>query len=169
MRYTSEHARIAINARYRARHAMRREEIARRERSTRYALKARMIEYLGGACVRCRRTVEDLGHVVCFDFHHRDPRTKRFNFAGNYRRSWETLRMELDKCDLACAICHRLIEVEKEEADIPRGRPPVDGRRMRQRIADEATRRFAERAEAEARRLAAEQARASREQVDLFS
>ena len=44
MRFTREHARIERNALIRARHAMRREEIARRERAARYKLKARMIE-----------------------------------------------------------------------------------------------------------------------------
>lgn len=168
MRYTREHARIERNALLRARHAMRRDEIARRERAARYELKARMIEYLGGRCVRCRRTVKQIGHVVCFDFHHRDPRTKSFNFAGNYRRSWAALRAELDKCDLACAICHRLIEVEKEEAEVPRGRPPIDVAHRRGRVADEATHHFAERADASAKRLAAERVRVAREQIDLF-
>lgn len=168
MRFTREHARIERNALIRARHAMRREEIARRERAARYKLKARMIEYLGGKCVRCRKTVADLGHVVCFDFHHRNPSSKSFNVAGNYRRSWEVLRTELDKCDLACALCHRLIEIEKEEADVPRGRPPIDVAHRRGRVADEATQRFAARAEAEAKRLAAERAQAAREQIDLF-
>ena len=168
MRFTREHARIERNALIRARHAMRREEIARRERAARYKLKARMIEYLGGKCVRCRKTVADLGHVVCFDFHHRNPASKSFNVAGNYRRSWEVLRTELDKCDLACALCHRLIEIEKEEADVPRGRPPIDVAHRRGRVADEATHCFAERAEAGAKRLAAERVLAAREQIDLF-
>ena len=111
------------NARERATRAARRDAVAERERDKRDALKRRMIAYLGGACVRCRRTLEDFGHPAAFDFHHRDWRTKAFNFAGNYKRAWAVLRAELDKCDLLCACCHRITEA-LATSDRRRGRPP---------------------------------------------
>ncbi|MDF1501314.1 hypothetical protein [Roseisolibacter sp. H3M3-2] len=128
MRYTKEHTRTERNARLRARHAIRREEIARAERERRDALKRQMIEYLGGSCTRCTRTLAEIGHVAAFDFHHRDWRTKRFNVCGNYSRSWDVLRAELDKCDLVCAICHRVIEATLDDPGRRRGRPPLTAR-----------------------------------------
>lgn len=63
------------------------------------------IEYKGGKCCRC-------GYSRCLsalDFHHRDQSQKEFSMAGNYTRSWEAVKKELDKCDLICSNCHREI------------------------------------------------------------
>lgn len=125
-RYTHEHAREARNAVYRARHARRREQIIALKREERWALKRRIVDYLGGACARCRITPEQLGHVAAFDCHHVDPATKRFNLCGNHSRSWESIRAELDKCQLLCACCHRVIEALMEDSATRRGRPPLD-------------------------------------------
>ena len=44
----------------------------------------------------------------CLDFHHRDPKTKKFNIADRCKRySKKALQEELDKCDVLCANCHR--------------------------------------------------------------
>ena len=118
------------NARERAARAARRDAVAEREREKRDELKRRMIAYLGGACMRCRRTLEDFGHPAAFDFHHRDWRTKVFNVAGNYKRSWPVLRAELDKCDLLCACCHRVTEALAEPGR-RRGRPPRENPQAR--------------------------------------
>lgn len=72
----------------------------------RRALKQRMVDYKGGCCEIC-------GYERCLralDFHHRDPATKRFNLAQGHNRSWESLRLELDKCLLVCSNCHLEIE-----------------------------------------------------------
>lgn len=103
------------NARDRARRAANREAILREDRARRDALKRRMIAFLGGACVRCRRTVDDFGHVAAFDFHHRDPREKSFMICRKYSYSWARLESELRKCELLCASCHRVIEALAEE------------------------------------------------------
>jgi hypothetical protein len=75
-------------------------------RSDRRALKQRMVDYKGGRCEIC-------GYDRCLralDFHHRDPATKRFTIAHGHNRSWESLRLELDKCLLVCSNCHLEIE-----------------------------------------------------------
>jgi hypothetical protein len=62
------------------------------------------IEYKGGKC-------EDCGGVFApgvYDFHHLEPHTKEFAISRKMRRSWETLKAELDKCVLLCANCHRI-------------------------------------------------------------
>lgn len=46
---------------------------------------------------------------AALDFHHKDQSQKEFVISGNYTRSWEVLKKELDKCDLICSNCHREI------------------------------------------------------------
>ena len=58
----------------------------------------------GGKCSKC-------GYDKCigaFDFHHKDRSQKDFSISVSGKtRSWEKLRMELEKCELLCANCHR--------------------------------------------------------------
>lgn len=46
--------------------------------------------------------------VQALDFHHREPKTKEFGLSiRGLTRSWDKIKLELDKCDLLCANCHR--------------------------------------------------------------
>lgn len=67
-------------------------------------IKLMAIKYKGGACKKC-------GYSKCVDaleFHHVDELIKEFGIGRNgYCTSWEKLKVELDKCDLLCANCHR--------------------------------------------------------------
>lgn len=81
------------------------ERVARCRRN----LKAKAVEYLGGKCLMC-------GYARCIDaleFHHRDPEAKDFAISskGIYR-SFDRVKVELDKCDLLCANCHREVHAE---------------------------------------------------------
>lgn len=72
--------------------------------SYRRDVKKRLIEYKGGKCQLC-------GYNKCqeaLDFHHLDPTQKDFNISGG-TRSFESLRVEVDKCILVCSNCHREI------------------------------------------------------------
>ena len=69
--------------------------------------KQRAIEYKGGSCQRCGF----LGQAVCYDFHHRNRKDKEMEIS-RMKKSWETAKKELDKCDLLCANCHRIVEAE---------------------------------------------------------
>jgi len=77
--------------------------------------KTRMIDAFGGKCGIC-------GYDRCcdvFDLHHLDPTQKEFGF-GNKRSniiSWERMCVELRKCVLLCANCHR--EVHSGLKEIP--------------------------------------------------
>lgn len=66
-------------------------------------LKVKAVEYLGNKCSRCGYT----GVPAVFDFHHRDPSQKDFNWGNKRTSNWDNLKVELDKCDLLCSNCHR--------------------------------------------------------------
>lgn len=64
------------------------------------------IEYKGAKCCIC-------GYSKCsraLTFHHVDPTIKKFNISSGTTKSWEKLRVELDKCVLLCANCHAEVE-----------------------------------------------------------
>ena len=75
-------------------------------------LKQRAIDFLGGKCCIC-------GYCKCqegLDFHHLDPSKKEFGI-GKTIRSWNRVQIELRKCILLCANCHR--EVEASIVNVP--------------------------------------------------
>lgn len=67
-------------------------------------LKEKAVIYKGGKCESC-------GYDKCIaalDFHHIDESEKDFGIAAKgYTRSWEKTKIELDKCLMLCANCHR--------------------------------------------------------------
>ncbi|MBF0484561.1 MAG: hypothetical protein HQL25_07645 [Candidatus Omnitrophica bacterium] len=62
------------------------------------------VEHKGFKCEKC-------GYDRCIDaleFHHIDPAQKDFNISSKgYTRSWDRVKLELDKCIMLCANCHR--------------------------------------------------------------
>lgn len=70
-------------------------------------------EYLGGKCSNpnCPLPDRDWPSSI-YEFHHRDPAEKSFTIAGKYDKSWSSLKKELDKCDLLCVLCHRMIHID---------------------------------------------------------
>jgi hypothetical protein len=69
-------------------------------------VKEMAVEYKGGKCEEC-------GYDRCIaalEFHHTDPSQKDFAIStdGN-TRSFEKIKIELDKCRLVCSNCHREI------------------------------------------------------------
>lgn len=62
-------------------------------------------------CIKC-----GFDHVAALDFHHRDPGQK-IDTIGNLKWagvSKETFQKELDKCDIICANCHRILHWEEK-------------------------------------------------------
>jgi len=60
--------------------------------------RARLIELLGGRCVRCGSTDE-------LEFDHTDPETKVFAVGSDMSRAWDKLVEEALKCQLLCREC----------------------------------------------------------------
>ncbi len=73
-------------------------------KARKHARRARLIEMLGGKCVRC-------GSTENLHLDHIDPATKRFAVGSDMSRAWELLVEEALKCQLLCPPCH----VEKDE------------------------------------------------------
>ncbi len=83
---------------------------------------------LGGKCSSKDCPLPDNGmkfDPCCFDFHHRDPNQKEFCLKSLSSKSWSRVLLELEKCNLLCAICHRLehkndhsLRKQRQKADI---------------------------------------------------
>lgn len=77
----------------------------------RLKVKQDAINYKGGCCSKC-------GYDKCrsaLEFHHLDPSQKDFGVGEKgYTKAWETIKMELDKCILVCANCHREIHAKSK-------------------------------------------------------
>jgi hypothetical protein len=69
--------------------------------SWRQRAKKKLVEYKGGKCEIC-------GYNKCIDnltFHHLDPSQKDFQISGA-SKAFETLKKEVDKCQMLCRNCH---------------------------------------------------------------
>lgn len=65
-------------------------------------MKQKLIAYKGSKCQNCGYDKPVPG---AYHFHHRNPDEKEFNINAN-SKGYETLKKEVDKCDLLCANCH---------------------------------------------------------------
>lgn len=63
------------------------------------------ITLLGGRCEHCGGVFDS----ICYDFHHIDPKTKIFTISEHMDIGIEKFLIEVRKCQLLCANCHRLI------------------------------------------------------------
>lgn len=74
-----------------------------------YKLKGDFIKQLGGQCNKCG-LLYDGTNACCFDFHHKEPKTKRFNLGVSNITTFslDDIHKELSKCIILCANCHRL-------------------------------------------------------------
>ncbi len=71
-------------------------------------------EYKGNKCAIC-------GYSKCsraLSFHHLDPKKKDFGLSTRgLTRSWEKIKLEIEKCILLCANCH--MEVHDHITQLP--------------------------------------------------
>lgn len=84
----------------------RRAYLAKATSIRRLRLKKLLVESRGGKCQICGYS----RCLVALDFHHIDESTKVFDLSQrSLTRSWEKIQVELKKCALVCANCHREI------------------------------------------------------------
>ena len=77
--------------------------------------KRQAVEYLGGKCIKCGYN-KCIGSMV---FHHKDPTQKDFGIGKKgVSCAWETLKKELDKCELYCANCHNELHWDESNGSI---------------------------------------------------
>jgi len=69
--------------------------------------KIQAIQYKGSKCINCGISYPNTPYSV-FDFHHTNFNEKDFQWDKLRLQSWEKIRIELDKCVLLCANCHRI-------------------------------------------------------------
>lgn len=68
-------------------------------------VKDRAVAYKGGVCVDCKQTFPSF----VYDFHHLNPKEKDLKLGGSIKKlPWDLIVVELDKCVLLCANCHRI-------------------------------------------------------------
>lgn len=86
------------------------EETAKRSRRKQRKLrKTKLVAIKGGKCERCN----GIFHPSVYDFHHRNPDEKEFNINTTTvcGTSWDALLIEVAKCALLCANCHREVHM----------------------------------------------------------
>lgn len=85
------------------------------KKAYRLSVKQKCVAYKGGKCLLC-------GYKTALSslcFHHLDPTTKRFSIALPFRREWNDMQKELDKCVLVCSNCHG--ELHEGIKKLPKG------------------------------------------------
>ena len=66
--------------------------------------KQQAVDYMGGKCADCSAAYP----AAVYDFHHLNPAEKDMDPQKALRSSWDKAKVELDKCVLLCANCHRI-------------------------------------------------------------
>lgn len=83
-------------------------------RIRRFRAKAAAINYLGGKCIQCGWQ----GNQAALQFHHINASKKDFIIGNVANKSWDVIKMELEKCILLCANCHTIKHSAKSEKEL---------------------------------------------------
>ena len=68
-------------------------------------IKIKAISYKDGKCNRCGFSSH---HYSVYEFHHIKGQEKTHDWNKLRKCKWETIKSELDKCEMLCANCHRI-------------------------------------------------------------
>lgn len=89
-----------------------RERAIERNKRTKDSLRGRMLDYLHDkACARCGTS-----DARVLEFDHIDPATKSFSIARGIAStlSWERILVEIAKCQILCANCHKIKTAQEQ-------------------------------------------------------
>lgn len=87
-----------------------------KKKETKWAKNLFALDYKGRYCVSCG--IDGFDNPWIMDYHHRDPSTKLFTLGSKIgTQSFDSVKAELDKCDLLCCHCHRTLHAEKSLID----------------------------------------------------
>ena len=75
----------------------------------RFRSKAAAIEFLGGKCKKCGWN----GNQAALQFHHLHG--KDFTIGNVANKSWDSIKIEMQKCVLLCANCHMIEHSTKND------------------------------------------------------
>ncbi len=93
----------------RRRYSDRREYLISAVQKRRKKVREMALQFLGGRCTRC-------GYDRCaeaLEIHHLESSDKDFGISDKgYTRSWNRIRVELEKCKLLCSNCHREVHAK---------------------------------------------------------
>ncbi len=79
----------------------------------RFRAKAAAIKYLGGECQKCGWH----GNQAALQFHHLESKEKDFTIGTVANKSWNSIKVEIQKCILLCANCHMIEHSSKDDAE----------------------------------------------------
>lgn len=77
----------------------------------RFRAKSAAVLYLGGKCKKCGWC----GNQAALQFHHKDSKAKEFIIGNVANKSWDVIKVEMQKCILLCANCHAIEHSSKNE------------------------------------------------------
>jgi hypothetical protein len=104
----------AIDKEYYKTHIKRQEQTKIRRDKVRKFNKTIIKSYLQfHNCVMCNNT-----DIRVLEFHHRNPKEKEYCISMMLTHNSDNLLRELNKCDIVCANCHRIIHCPHSEMDI---------------------------------------------------
>jgi hypothetical protein len=85
-------------------------QLYRHDRQRAFTARLAVIKLAAG-CMDCGYRVS----AVALDFDHRDSTTKSFTVGKACNRLWERVLIEIDKCDVVCANCHRIRTADRRD------------------------------------------------------
>jgi hypothetical protein len=87
-------------------------------------MKPKAVDYLGGKCEDCGLIQNNNSWL--FDFHHKDPSIKEWDWGSRRTSNWEKMKVEIDKCVLLCSNCHRTRHQMEWLETLPSNHPMFD-------------------------------------------
>ena len=102
---------LCRNCHFELHHEERVDKAPSKDQKIRRGNKKRAVEKLGGKCKICGydKVLDSL------EFHHVDKERKLYTISDKLTNKWETIEIELEKCELLCSNCHQKVHTLRED------------------------------------------------------